>query len=89
LDLLTNKQEAAMPDIRDPLWNEKEAADYLRASPYFLQKLRSRGGFGPAFQYVGAHVRYRKSELDAYLEENTRKRVGEQLKFTFPTKVKP
>lgn len=78
-----------MIEISDPLWNEKEAALYLRASPYFLQKLRSRGGFGPAFQYVGAHVRYRKSDLDTYLEENTNKRIGEQLKFNFPKKVKP
>lgn len=78
-----------MLEANDPRWNEKDSAAYLNASVYFLQKLRSRGGYGPAFQYVGAHVRYRKSDLDAYLEENTKKRIGEQLKFTFPIKVKP
>ncbi len=78
-----------MTENPDPRWNEREAAAYLSASIYFLQKLRSRGGFGPAFEYIGAHVRYRKSALDAYVEENTRKRVHEQLKFAFPKKVKP
>jgi len=47
-----------------------EAAAYMRISPYALHYWRSRGPFpGPRYLKVHAHaVRYRLSDLEAYLE---------------------
>ena len=76
-----------MTEIPDPRWTEREAAEYLKIGMYWLQKDRCQKLGGPAFEYIGAHVRYRKSALDAYVEENTRKRMHEPQTFTFPKKV--
>jgi FMN phosphatase YigB (HAD superfamily) len=85
----TNNENEKTLHVDDPRWTEREAAEYLNISMYWLQKDRSQNLGGPVFEYIGAHVRYRKSALDSYVEENTRKRLHEQLKFTFPVKVKP
>jgi len=61
----------------DPLLTEREAADYLRISVYWLQKVRSQGRPGPAITSIGRAVRYRRSALDRYIEENT----GEETSF--------
>jgi excisionase family DNA binding protein len=43
-----------------------EAAEYLRSSPSTLAKLRVYGG-GPHFSRMGRAIRYRRSDLDAYM----------------------
>ncbi len=49
---------------------EKEAADYVRLTPRALQNYRYKGG-GPAFIRISKRcIRYRKSDLDAWLEEH-------------------
>ena len=55
----------------DPLLTEREAAEYLRISVYWLQKVRSQGGPGPEVTQIGRAVRYRKSALDRYIAENS------------------
>ena len=55
----------------DPLLTEREAADYLTISVYWLQKMRSQGGPGPAATYIGRAVRYRRSALDRFIDENS------------------
>ena len=64
-----------MPELSDPRWTEREAAEYLRISMYWLQKDRSQKLGGPKFEYVGTHVRYRKSALDKYVAENTARKI--------------
>ena len=52
----------------DRLLNTKEAAEYLGLSPYTLERWRYLGK-GPRFIRVGSKsVRYRQTDLDAFLE---------------------
>jgi hypothetical protein len=62
----------------DPKLTEREAAEYLNVSMYWLQKDRCYGLGGPAAEYIGTAVRYRLSALDAYVAANSR-RKAEQL----------
>ncbi|QEN87723.1 helix-turn-helix domain-containing protein [Labrys sp. KNU-23] len=55
----------------DRLLNEIEAAMLLSLSHRTLQCWRSRGD-GPPFLRLGTAVRYRRSELDAWLSERRR-----------------
>ncbi len=56
----------------DPLLTEREAAEYLRISVYWLQKVRSQGRPGPVATYIGRAVRYRLSALDRFIDENSK-----------------
>ena len=47
-----------------------EVAELLAVSVSALAQMRSQGD-GPAFVKVGTRVRYRRTDLDAYLTENT------------------
>lgn len=47
----------------------REAAEYLGCSPSFLEHARYAGR-PPAYFKVGARVRYRLRDLDAYVEDN-------------------
>lgn len=60
-----------MNENLDSLLTEYEAAGYLRISVYWLQKIRCQGRRGPAVTFIGRSVRYRRSALDRYIEENT------------------
>ena len=53
------------------LMSEQEAADLLCISFRTLQAWRVRGG-GPRFCKVGRAVRYRLSDLDVWLEKQSR-----------------
>ena len=48
-----------------------EAATYLRVSPAFLNKDRVYKRHGIPFSRIGSRIRYKKSELDAYLLRST------------------
>lgn len=45
-----------------------EAAQYLRVSASYLNKLRTHGG-GPKFAKLGARVVYDSGDLDAWINE--------------------
>ena len=47
----------------------EEAADYLRTSPRTLQRWRDRR-WGPRFSKIGGGVRYRRTDLDAFIEKH-------------------
>ena len=47
--------------------NTKEAANYVRLSKATLDRFRLTGE-GPTFAKLGGAVRYRQSDLDAWLE---------------------
>ena len=47
--------------------NTREAADYVRLGKPTLERFRTSGA-GPRYAKCGGAVRYRKSDLDAWLE---------------------
>jgi predicted DNA-binding transcriptional regulator AlpA len=51
-----------------PLLNEREVADLIGMSIYWLQKARLNGT-GPAFLKIGRSVRYRTGALDLWLAQ--------------------
>ncbi|WUI00242.1 helix-turn-helix domain-containing protein [Spirillospora sp. NBC_00431] len=55
----------------DRLLRSKDAAEYLNRSPGTLANWRCQGT-GPRFTGSGAGIRYRLSELDAWIKANTR-----------------
>ena len=62
-----NKREAANNEIL----HTGPAAAYVGMTKSTLETWRSRGG-GPVFLKLGKAVRYRKSDLDRFLEERAR-----------------
>lgn len=56
--------------LNDPLLEIREVAAYLKVSPPALEKWRLTGK-GPAFIRIGRLIRYRRSDLDRWLAEQT------------------
>lgn len=56
--------------MTDPLLNPTEAATYLGLAVHTLRVWRTRGE-GPTYIKVGAAVRYRRTDLDAWLDSRT------------------
>jgi hypothetical protein len=57
-----------MPD-KDELYDTKTAAAYINIDARTLEGWRYRGQVGPKFlRYSGRIVRYRRSDLDAFME---------------------
>jgi excisionase family DNA binding protein len=54
------------------LLDEKAAGDYLTVAPGTLSVWRSTGRYGLPFLKVGRMVRYRRADLDAWLEKRIR-----------------
>lgn len=54
------------------LLNEREAAEILDASPGTLSVWRSTDRYNIPFIKVGSKVRYKRSDLEAWLESRTR-----------------
>jgi excisionase family DNA binding protein len=61
---------------QDAYMTPKEAAEYLRSSPSTLAK-RSLTGESPAFTRIGAAIRYRKSDLDAWMAATVRRSTSD------------
>lgn len=51
------------------LLDEKQAAEHLTVSPGTLSVWRSTGRYNLPFVKVGRMVRYRRADLDAWLED--------------------
>jgi len=54
----------------------KDAADYLDLKPATLEAWRCRGG-GPRFVKLGRSVRYRRADLNEWIESRTRCNTSE------------
>lgn len=54
------------------LLDEKEAAKYLTVEPSTLSVWRSTGRYAIPFVKIGARVRYRRGDLEKWLESRTR-----------------
>ncbi len=63
--------------VDDPLYNETEAAEYLRHSVKTMQKWRWQGT-GPEFVKSGTRVFYRRSALESYLAQRRRRSTSDQ-----------
>ncbi len=55
-----------------PLFDEKAAADFLQLAPGTLSVWRSTGRYKVPFVKVGHLVRYRRADLETWLESRTR-----------------
>lgn len=64
------------------LLNTKEAAEVLRISAISLHRWRGQGK-GPKFVELGRKIYYRPGDLDAYLEELSKK-SGEKMQQELP-----
>lgn len=53
--------------MQTEILNTREAADYVRLGKPTLERFRISGA-GPVFVKLGGAVRYRKLDLDAWLE---------------------
>jgi excisionase family DNA binding protein len=58
-----------------------EAAQYLRSSKSTLAKRRVYGG-GPAFCRPGRAIRYRKSDLDEFMNQNSARSTSDRRAST-------
>ena len=68
------------PDIApQPLLNEQQAAQILSVSPGTLSVWRSTGRWALPFIKVGRAVRYRQSDLDAWLARHCRESGSTEL----------
>lgn len=54
------------------LLSEREAAETLCLAPNTLQVWRSTGRYGLPFIKIGSKVRYRREDLQRWLEDRTR-----------------
>ena len=63
--------EKIAESVRD-LLSESQAADLLQVSPGTLSVWRSTGRYGLPFLKIGARVRYRRGDLQAWLDSRVR-----------------
>lgn len=76
----TTSDGAVASGIHEPAYSIKELAEQLQVSCQTLYDLRSQGR-GPTGFRIGRHLRFRQSEVDAWLarlEEEDRHAHGEQ-----------
>ena len=60
-------------EILSELLSDKEATKHLGLADGTLCVWRSKGRYNIPFIKIGANVRYRKSDLDTWLESRTQK----------------
>lgn len=59
------------------LLTEAELADWLKVSKKLLQKMRY-SGTGPKYKKIGSSVRYKKKDINDYLDASTRRFTREE-----------
>jgi excisionase family DNA binding protein len=64
------------PASQEAYFKPHEAAEYLRSSASTLAKKRLNGD-GPAFVRIGRAIRYRRSDLDAWMSSSIRTSTSE------------
>lgn len=69
-----NKDTGSVPEVLTP----QEAADLLRTNVASLAQLRYGGG-GPHYVKLGRSVRYRRTDIQAFLDGNTYERTDKAV----------
>jgi excisionase family DNA binding protein len=64
------------PVSQEIYFRPREAAEYLRSSESTLAKKRLNGN-GPPFVRIGRAIRYRRSDLDAWMSASIRTSTSE------------
>jgi excisionase family DNA binding protein len=77
-ELDTANRDEGVPSMQDFLLSDKEACDYLAMNPGYLAKARVTGE-SPVFLKIGRSVRYRKSDLDAWLSQKSRRSTSDPV----------
>ena len=72
-----------MTSANSPLLTVTEAAQYLRCSASYLNKLRVTGG-GPTFVKMGARVLYTRADLDRFINQNARNQRPKPKRLSGP-----
>ena len=62
--------------LQETYFRPREAADYLHSSESTLAKKRLNGD-GPPFVRIGRAIRYRRSDLDAWMARSVRQSTSE------------
>jgi excisionase family DNA binding protein len=57
--------------VDERLWTERQTADYLQVAVGTLRRWRAEGTGPPALR-VGRTVRYRRSDVDAWVERQSK-----------------
>ena len=70
---MTTKNLSTLIAAGADLLDENAAAAVLTVAPGTLGVWRSTGRYNLPFTKVGRHVRYRRADLEAWLEKRTRK----------------
>ena len=65
----------------------KEAAEYLRSSPSTLAKRRITGN-SPPFTRIGSAIRYRRVDLDIWMNGNVRRSTSESPPGSDPLELR-
>jgi len=73
---LERRGEATTPEAIWAILNTKEAAEYVRLSKPTLERFRI-SGYGPVFLKLGGAVRYRREDLDSWLESRVARSTSE------------
>ena len=68
-----------MPELPDPLYLTPEAADLLKSKHRTLERWRTTGD-GPTFIKLGRRVAYRLTDLQAFVDRQSRKHTGERAR---------
>ena len=64
-----------IPDVNpEPLWTDKELAAFLQIHPSTPKQWRLKRE-GPPFVKIGGAVRYRRDEVELWLQRNTKRAV--------------
>lgn len=58
-------------NANDPLRSRREAAGYLGVAPQTLAVWACTNRYALPLVKIGRHVKYRQSDLDAFIERNT------------------
>jgi excisionase family DNA binding protein len=74
---MANRDKGA-PRMQDFLLSDKEACEYLAMNRGYLAKARVTGE-SPVFLKIGRSVRYRKSDLDAWLSQKSRRSTSDHV----------
>jgi excisionase family DNA binding protein len=60
--------------VNETLLTQEQAAEYLGIPAGTLRVWRGKPGRGPAFVKLGRHVRYRASDVEAWVDANVHRR---------------